>query len=66
MVTDLVVAVPGELPPPVEMGNPEGGQRWEIAVALSAEAMNEMGWGVYSFDHEDAQGRFGPGAPGPR
>ena len=22
------------------------------------EAMNEMGWGVYSFDHEDAQGQF--------
>ena len=22
------------------------------------EAMNDMGWGVYSFDHEDAQGQF--------
>jgi len=22
------------------------------------EAMNEMGWGVYSFDHEDANGQF--------
>ena len=27
-------------------------------MAVGVDAMNELGWGVYSFDHEDAVGQF--------